>query len=98
MDTITALIIALKRYAGAILVVSHDRHFVRCVVEGAPILSASPDDENDEDSGENSEDDSSSRDPGVVYMVGPKGRIKVLSGGVDEYAESMEKKMRKLAL
>jgi ATPase subunit of ABC transporter with duplicated ATPase domains len=111
MDTISALIVALKRYSGAVLVVSHDRHFVRCVIQGAPILtpSADSDDDSDDDyyygegddeggGDDGGDDDAASRAPGEVYMVGPKGRVKLLSSGVDEYAESMEKRVRKLAL
>jgi len=33
-DTIDAFVFALRRYEGAILVVTHDRFFMRCVVEG----------------------------------------------------------------
>ncbi|KAF8336560.1 P-loop containing nucleoside triphosphate hydrolase protein [Cantharellus anzutake] len=97
VDSITALLIALRAYKGAVLIVSHDRHFVRCVVEGAPILESSGDSDASEDE-LSSHEAGGPREPGFVYQVGPKGKFKLLTRGVDEYAESMEKKMRKLAL
>src|ERR1700733_10774629 len=93
IDTITALIRALRHYIGAIILVSHDRHLVHCVIEGAPILQCS----GHGDGGDELEDDTSDeedggqrkREPGKVYMVGPKGRVKLLEDGVDGYTESM---------
>jgi ATP-binding cassette subfamily F protein 3 len=99
IDTISALIRALRHYTGAILLVSHDRHLVRCVVEGAPILQYSGDEGGEEELEDNTSDkDEDSgvgrREPGKVYMVGPKGRVKLLEKGVDGYTESIEKKMK----
>jgi len=45
---------------GAILLVSHDRHFTRCVVEGAPVLSLSSDSEEGGE-GEYSKDEDSEK-------------------------------------
>ena len=59
-DTILAFIRALRRYVGAILLVSHDRHFTRCVVEGAPVLSISSDSEEGGE-GEYSKDEDSEK-------------------------------------
>ena len=103
VDSITALILALRAYKGAVLVVSHDRHFVRCLVEGAPILESSgtSDDSDDGLGGQNGGEEvhgAGAQEPGLVYQIGPKGNVKLLARGIDEYAESMEKKMRKLAL
>jgi hypothetical protein len=107
IDTIAALIIALRKFAGAVLLVSHDRHLVRCLVERKPILPVSDTDEEDDDYNDSEGDDNaetggskgnSSREPGKVYKVGPKGRVKVLAGGMDAYTESMEKMMKKLTL
>lgn len=101
IDTITALIRAFRHYTGAVLLVSHDRHLVRCVVEGAPILPPSATDSGEADELDSSDDDGdagTTKSPGQVYMVGPKGRVKLLERGVDGYSETMEKKMRKLKL
>ncbi|TDL18835.1 P-loop containing nucleoside triphosphate hydrolase protein [Rickenella mellea] len=109
-DTIVAFIRALRRYSGAVLLVSHDRHFVKCVIEGAPILPPSSDldddgggDYGDDDDGEGEGSDSDSDGEevgkvGSVYAVGPKGRVKLLPGGVDDYVKVVEKRMRKLGL
>ena len=86
-DTIMALIEALRIYAGAILLVSHDRHFTRCVIEGAPTLPTSGDSDDEE-----SEDEECKT--GIVYAVG-KGKLKLLSGGIDEYILSIEKRIKK---
>ena len=94
-DTIVAFIRALRRYAGAILLVSHDRHFTRCVIEGAPILPPSSEEEEEDDEDEESEDEDSAKRVGTVYAVG-KGKLRQLSGGVDEYVSLVEKRMRKL--
>ncbi|KAG8957465.1 hypothetical protein FRC03_010126 [Tulasnella sp. 419] len=96
-DTIVGFIRSLRRFTGAILLVSHDRHFTRCVVEGAPILPPSSDVEDEEDD----EDESEDEDPGnngTVYAVGPKGKVKPLTGGVDDYVALVEKRMKKLGL
>ncbi|KAF8991626.1 hypothetical protein BDQ17DRAFT_1432968 [Cyathus striatus] len=85
-DTIVALIQALRKYTGAVLLVSHDRHFVHCMIEG------DSDGESDED------DDTGQRRKGTIYTAGPKGHVKPLSGGMDDYAVVIEKQMRKLGL
>ena len=94
-DTIVALIRALRQYTGAVLLVSHDRHFMRCVIEGAPILPASGD---GQDSDDDSEEDGESEKIGTVYSVGPKGKVKPLSGGTEDYVSLVEKRMQKLGL
>lgn len=98
LDTIAALVRALRRFTGGILLVSHDRHLTKCVIEGAPLLEPSErasDDGEDSDS-EDGEDEG--RPPGTVYMVGMKGKIKVLPKGTDQYVELIEKRMRKNGL
>lgn len=73
---------ALRGFKGGILLVSHDRHLVRCVVEGAPLIPEG--DEVDEYEEEEEEDDDDPGKSGPVYRVGPKGRLRLLSGGVNE--------------
>ena len=77
------MIKSLRSYTGAILLVSHDRHLIQTVIEGAPLL---PDGEgSDTDSDEEiSEDQNGQCANGVVYKVGPKGRVRELPGGVDD--------------
>lgn len=85
------------------LIVSHDRHFVRSLVEGAPILESTGTSDNSDDGlGDQNDDDKADgvgvQEPGLVYQIGPKGKLTLLARGIDEYAKRMEKKMRKLAL
>ncbi|KAB5591495.1 ATP-binding ABC transporter [Ceratobasidium theobromae] len=82
MDTNVGLMKALRGFKGGILLVSHDRHLVRCVVEGAPLIPEG--DEVDEYEEEEEEDDDDPGKSGPVYRVGPKGRLRLLSGGVNE--------------
>lgn len=82
-DSIVALIESLKQFEGALLVVSHDRFFMRCVVEGRPVRKAMARGQGDES------EDSSDEEPGVlgtVYrLTKTSGRLIKLDGGVDEY-------------
>ena len=87
-DTIVAFIRALRQYAAAVLVVSHDRHFIRCVIEGAPILPPSDDSEGED---EESEDEGSIR-TGTVYAVN-KGKLKTLPEGIGDYIYTVEKRL-----
>src|SRR5690606_9923407 len=81
-DTIVGLVEALEDWKGALLVVTHDRYFMRCVVEGEP---ARDDDEEDEDS---TKDDVK---PGVVYRMLKAGKLKKLEGGMNQYEEIARK-------
>lgn len=103
-DSIVALIKALKRFSGAILVVSHDRFFVRCVVEGQSIVQASnhQNDEEDEDDEENGGDSDSDREDGTVAGNGKvyrltrtSGRMILLGRGMDEYEEIVVRQLAK---
>jgi hypothetical protein len=62
---------------------------MRCLVEGAPILRPS----DDEDDGvDEEEEDVEEEDAGrirAVYKVGPKGNVKLLPGGVDEVSSHL---------
>jgi len=94
-DSIVALIQALKAYTGAILVVSHDRFFVRCVVEGQSVKQASTSDaatDNEEDSSEDEND----RPPGKVYrLTRTSGKMIHLGRGIDEYEEIVVRQLAK---
>ncbi|CZT15698.1 related to positive effector protein GCN20 [Ramularia collo-cygni] len=92
-DTIQALVTGLKSYKGAILVVTHDRFFMRCVVEGesmrALAAASRPEDEESEEDGGSDEDDDG--DEGakrmrLVYRLS-KGNLSVLKKGMEGYEE-----------
>ncbi|KAH6996314.1 ABC transporter [Ilyonectria sp. MPI-CAGE-AT-0026] len=86
-ETVTALREALRDWEGAVILVSHDRWFMRGVVEGAR-------DEDEEDSGEEDDDEESPRRRVVYRLKG--GKMSVLENGVDEFEQLMEKRVKKL--
>ncbi|KAF9975487.1 hypothetical protein BGZ75_000529 [Mortierella antarctica] len=80
MATIQGLIVALKEFSGAVVLVSHDAYFVKAVCE-------------DDDQDEDEEDDEESmlraqEEDGVVYRV-KNGKLNRLEGGVDEYVKTV---------
>ncbi|EMD88680.1 hypothetical protein COCC4DRAFT_50322 [Bipolaris maydis ATCC 48331] len=90
-DTIMGLVLALKGYNGALLVVSHDRFFMRTAVEGEWLYKLAPGVRRPE--GEAGGDESDSDDeaetgvaPGTVFRL-CKGQVQRLAGGMDEYEE-----------
>ncbi len=97
-DAIQALVLALQDYEGAILVVTHDRFFMRCVVEGESAKSIArsyrPGDEDEEDEESSDEDEASSRRRVVYRMV--KGKLKPLEGGMLQYEELAAKSSMKM--
>ncbi|VDC07955.1 unnamed protein product [Peniophora sp. CBMAI 1063] len=91
-DTVTALARALRGYQGALLIVSHDRYFVKTVVEGEP-LEVREDEDEDESSGD--EDDATS--PAGRVLLVAAGKLKKLDGGMSEYERKCERISAKLA-
>ncbi|KAB8754755.1 hypothetical protein FH972_026546 [Carpinus fangiana] len=90
-DTVTALAVSLRSYQGALLVVTHDRFFMKAVVEQEPIDQGASDDE--ESDGDDSEDETFG-EPGVVWRV-TGGTLKKLEGGMSEYEEICLRTSRK---
>ncbi|RSL49436.1 hypothetical protein CEP53_009160 [Fusarium sp. AF-6] len=85
-ETVTALREALRDWEGAVILVSHDRWFMRGAVEGAI-----EDEEEDED--EDDEEESLRRR--VVYRL-KGGKMSKLENGVEEFEKLMEKRVKKL--
>lgn len=95
-DTIEALVFALRKYEGAILVVTHDRFFMRCVVEGeSPKNIARSNHADDDEESESSDEDDETGNPGVVYRMF-KGKLKKLEGGMLKYEELAAKASTKM--
>jgi ATP-binding cassette, subfamily F, member 3 len=90
-DTIDALIEALKSWQGALLVITHDRHFMRCVVDREKAMRAGG--EEDESDSDDSEEGTQ---PGTVYHVRKTG-IRKLERGMQQYEEIVDKTVNKLA-
>ncbi|KAL8372111.1 hypothetical protein RB595_001755 [Gaeumannomyces hyphopodioides] len=100
-ETVSALREALRRWAGAVVLVSHDRWFVRGVVQGAAALEPGEGAEEGDLSGEGEDDDDSEGEDGAaprrrsVYRL-RAGKLTLLEGGVQEFEDSMEKRVKKL--
>ncbi|KAG6315271.1 hypothetical protein E4U44_001455 [Claviceps purpurea] len=91
-ETVTALRIALSRWAGAVVLVSHDRWFMRGVVEGN--LDDDDDGGGDDDSEASGEDDETPRRRIVYRLKG--GQMAKLERGVEEFETLMQKRVMKL--
>ena len=90
VDTIVVLIEALEAFEGAILCVTHDRFFMRCVVEDE--RPAPPNKE--EEVNVSSPKESADKLRRIVYRM-VKGRIKELPGGMRQYAEIAQRAANK---
>ncbi|KAF5380990.1 hypothetical protein D9615_004076 [Tricholomella constricta] len=94
-DTVLALVETLKQYQGALLIITHDRFFMRCVVEGE-----SPNESTGEESDEEKEEEDKREweaKPGLVYRV-VNGQLKLLNGGMRKYEAIAEKASGKLGV
>lgn len=87
-ETVTALRETLRGWEGAVVLVSHDRWFMRGVVEGLV-------DDDEEGDSEGSEDEREATRRREVYRL-KGGRLVKLAGGVGEFEEIMERRVRKL--
>lgn len=93
-ETSTALRQALRTWPGAVVLVSHDRWFMRGAIEG----------EVDDVAGSGSDDDGSDGDEGgedgpggrkLVYRL-RTGKLTLLDGGVQQFEDLLEKRVKKL--
>jgi ATP-binding cassette subfamily F protein 3 len=84
-DSIQALALRLREYQGAILLITHDRFFMRCVVEGESPKSSGEIAEHESDTGSDSDEDGLP-ECGVVYRLF-KTKLKKLAGGMQQYEE-----------
>ncbi|KAI1410803.1 P-loop containing nucleoside triphosphate hydrolase protein [Hypoxylon sp. FL1857] len=86
-ETVAALREALREWEGAVVLVSHDRWFMRGVVEGL-----------DDDEGSDEEEERGGSANGVrriVYKL-RLGQMSVLQGGVEEFEEWVTRRVRKM--
>lgn len=98
-DNIQALVGVLKSYQGAILVVTHDRTFMRCVVEGesmkALAAASRPEDDANEDSDSSGDENEASGRTRVVYRLS-KGKLIKLDRGMEQCEDIAERSATKL--
>ncbi|KAF4467920.1 hypothetical protein FALBO_5224 [Fusarium albosuccineum] len=85
-ETVTALREALRDWEGAVILVSHDRWFMRGAVEGAL--------EEDEEEEEDDDEEESMRRRIVYRLKG--GKMNKLENGVEEFEQLIEKRVKKL--
>lgn len=76
------------------MIITHDRFFMRCVVEGDSPCEDSTDDDDEEESERKS---TWIAKPGVVYHL-TKGQLKTLDGGMREYEAIASKSSSKFSL
>ncbi|QDS72049.1 hypothetical protein FKW77_002532 [Venturia effusa] len=97
-DTILGLMLALRDYEGALLLVTHDRFFMRCVVEGqnpAKIWNRANVEEGADEGSEDDEEDEISKKRIVYRMF--RGQLRVLQRGMEEYEELCENAAQRLS-
>ncbi|KAJ2990250.1 hypothetical protein NUW58_g3047 [Xylaria curta] len=84
-ETVTALREALRDWEGAVVVVSHDRWFMRGVVEG----------QIDDEESDLSDEEGETPRRRLVYRL-RAGQMSELTGGVQQFEASLEKRVAKL--
>ncbi|KAJ4164975.1 hypothetical protein LMH87_006627 [Akanthomyces muscarius] len=86
-ETVTALRSALQWWEGAVVLVSHDRWFMRGVIDGVV--------DEDEEQSDGDEDDDGPMRRRIMYRL-KGGEMTVLKNGVEEFENIMEKRVKKL--
>lgn len=87
-ETVIAFREALAHWRGAVVLVSHDRWFMRGVIEGG-------EDDDDDDDADSDDDDNKPKGKRVVYRI-KKGELVELKGGVGEFERLMERRVTRL--
>lgn len=95
-DTIFALIHTLKMFQGALIVVTHDRFFMRCVVEREKVVKRGDDDGSEDSSDEEADEEVEETRRRVVYRI-VKGAVKELPRGMAQYEEIAARSAAKAA-
>jgi len=93
-ETVTGLRKALREWEGAVVLVSHDRWFMRGVVEGERDNEGG-EEEQDEEEEEGRKDGEGVGRRRVVYKLAG-GKLSLLEGGVREFEEGMERRVGRL--
>lgn len=89
-DTIEALVEALSTYEGAVILISHDRHAVKRIVERKGRRAEGQ--EEDEDGERSDEEESQIGAPGRTYLV-QHGKLRLLEAGVQDYVQMVERQL-----
>ena len=93
LPTVSALTHAMTEFAGAIVLVSHDRFLIRCVVEGEPVDQDSSDDEGGGSAG------AAGSEAGrrIVYEL-KAGKLTEKESGVGGWEEGLVGRLKKLGI
>jgi ATPase subunit of ABC transporter with duplicated ATPase domains len=89
--TVAGLSRALSAFNGAVVLVAHDRYMIRRVIEGIESLS------DEEETGNPSENDESAKARRILYQL-KGGNLKPLDGGMQEFEQTLEKRVAKLLI
>ncbi|KAI1373662.1 P-loop containing nucleoside triphosphate hydrolase protein [Hypoxylon crocopeplum] len=94
-ETVAALRAALRGWRGAVVLVSHDRWFVRGVVEGGSDGDGESEEEEEDDDGDGRGRAGAVGRRRLVYRL-RAGVMGLLEGGVQEFEDGVERRVRKM--